>query len=115
MREAKWTKMICKELQRYWDVVALVGGARQRSGLPDRMLIGHGVVVFIEFKGADTKLMLNQRKTLHDWTHQRRVPCFVARFPGELFTVSSGPGMPLCRVGGFANGSDLHKLLLMLL
>ncbi len=115
MTETQWTSKICKGLKRFFDVVALVGSLRQRPGLPDRMLVGHGSVIFVEFKGPNTPIKKHQEILLRQWSTERRVLAFLARqddadyLRGALCEYKDR-SLSVCR--RFEDGEDLASYLI---
>ncbi len=69
--EIKFTREVCKGWRaRGAYVFAVVGGERQISGLPDRVLWFRGKTIWVEFKGPNGTLRTNQRLIIKEaWKH----------------------------------------------
>ena len=102
MTESEWTRKICKQMETLGAlVIAIVGSRMQQSGLPDRMVIWKGVVIFIEFKSEKGKLSALQT-AIHKQMTSRGAHVYVARMPG----IVEG-------VGEFKTGQELLQLLII--
>jgi hypothetical protein len=85
MKECEWTRKICKDLELQGCLVfAIVGGPRQASGWPDRLIIHREHMVFIEFKAAKCWLTRLQ-DVIHKAIRRHGRHAFIARMPGELW------------------------------
>lgn len=105
MPEIKFTRKICKELERVNGmIIPYVASMRNMPGVPDRYLVHKHWSGWLEFKGVHTKLQLNQKLVMRKM-RERGCPAFVVREPGVVETEEGEI------LGEFVNVTQLIQIL----
>lgn len=83
--ESKFTRDVCKGLERAGCEIIVISGNRFCRNKPDRLVWSWYGKWLIEFKGPTTKYKLAQKLNAEKLDRKSNYSVFVAREPGELY------------------------------